>query len=92
MFTIIGIMLAGISIGYAMRFKRLSWIPRVITVFIWLLLFLLGVNVGANERIVKGLYSLGVDALIITLAAVIGSVLAAWGLWYLLYQKNKEKP
>lgn len=91
MFTIIGIMLAGIGIGYALRIKRLSWIQRVITVFIWLLLFLLGINVGANERIIQGLYSLGLDALIITLAAVIGSTLAAWGLWYLLYQRNREK-
>ena len=34
---------------------------------------------------------LGLEALIITLAAVTGSILCAWGLWYLLYIRNKGK-
>ena len=37
------------------------------------------------------LATLGVEALIITLAAVIGSTLFAWGLWYLLYIRNRGK-
>ena len=91
MFIIIGIMLTGILTGYLLRNKRLSWIHRAITLLIWTLLFLLGIDVGRNESIVRGLHTLGVEALIITVAAVIGSTLCAWGLWYLLYIRYKRK-
>lgn len=90
MFIIIGIMLTGILSGYLLRSKRLTWIHKIITLLIWTLLFLLGLDVGGNEAIVSGLHTLGLEALIITLAAVIGSILCAWGLWHLLYIRNKE--
>ena len=51
MFIIIGIMFAGMLLGFLLRKQRLSWIHKVITVFIWLLLFLLGIDVGSNQRI-----------------------------------------
>ena len=95
MFIIIGIMLTGMLLGYLLRSKRLTWIHTVITLLIWLLLFLLGIDVGGNEAIVKGLHAIGLEALVITAAAVTGSTLAAWGLWYLLhtrYQKKEAKP
>lgn len=91
MFIIIGIMLTGMLLGYLLRNKKLKWIHKIITLLIWALLFLLGIDVGGNEAIIKGLHTLGLEALIITLAAVVGSVLCAWGLWYLLYIRNKRK-
>lgn len=90
MFTIIGIMLTGMLIGYLLRSKRLLWIQKVITLLIWLLLFLLGIDVGGNGRIINSLDTIGAEAFVITLAAVAGSVLAAWGLWYLIYIRKKE--
>ena len=83
MFIIIGIMLTGMLLGFLLRNKRLSWIHKIITLLIWVLLFLLGIDVGGNEAIIKGLHTLGLEALIITLCA--------WGLWYLLYIRNKGK-
>lgn len=53
MFIIIGIMLTGMLLGYLLRSKRLTWIHKVITLLIWLLLFLLGIDVGGNEAIRK---------------------------------------
>lgn len=91
MFTIIGIMLTGMLLGYLLRSKRLTWIHKIITLLIWALLFLLGIDVGGNEAIIKGLPTLGLEAVFITLAAVIGSTLCAWGLWYLLYIRNRER-
>ena len=90
-FIIIGIMLTGMLFGFLLRNKRLSWIHKIITLLIWVLLFLLGIDVGGNEAIIKGLHTLGLEALIITLAAVTGSILCAWGLWYLLYIRNRGK-
>lgn len=75
MFIIIGIMLTGMLFGFLLRNKRLSWIHKIITLLIWVLLFLLGIDVGGNEAIIKGLHTLGLEALIITLAAVTGSIL-----------------
>ena len=91
MFIVIGIMLSGMLIGYLLRSKRLTWIHKIITFLIWLLLFLLGIDVGDNKAIMNGLHTLGLEALTITLAAVIGSTLLAWGLWYLLYIRNRNK-
>lgn len=91
MFIIIGIMLTGMLIGYLLRSKRLTWIHKIITFLIWTLLFLLGIDVGGNETIIKGLHTLGLEAAIITLTAVTGSTLCAWGLWHLLYIRNRGK-
>ncbi len=90
MFIIIGIMLTGMLTGYLLRHRKLSWIHRIITLLIWVLLFVLGLEVGYNETILKGLHTLGLDALVITLGAVIGSTLCAWGLWYLLYIRHRS--
>ena len=57
MFTIIGIMLTGMLVGYLLRSKRLLWIHKVITLLIWLLLFLLGIDVGGNETIIRNLHA-----------------------------------
>ena len=52
---------------------------------------LLGYLLRSNESIIKGLHTLGLEAIIITVAAVAGSTLCAWGLWYLLYKWNGGK-
>ena len=88
MFLVIGLMLSGILIGYLLRTRRFVKINQLITCLIWLLLFFLGVEVGGNERILNSLGTLGVEALLITLASVLGSCLAAWLLWYKLYKKG----
>ena len=64
MFIIIGIMLTGMLFGYLLRSKRLTWIHKIITFLIWVLLFLLGIDVGGNDIIVKGLHTLGLEALL----------------------------
>lgn len=91
MFIIIGIMLTGMLVGYFLRSKRLTGIHKIITFLIWVLLFLLGTDVGGNETIVKGLHTLGIEVAVITLAAVAGSILCAWALWYLLYIRYRRK-
>lgn len=91
MFIIIGLMLSGMLLGFLLRKQKLSGIHKVITVLIWLLLFLLGIEVGGNQEIINGLHTIGLEAIVITVAAVLGSVTAAWGLWYVLYKKNRKE-
>ena len=90
MFIIIGLMLTGMLLGYLLRRKNLCRIHNVITVLIWVLLFILGVEVGRNEQIIKGLHTIGIEAIILTLGGTLGSVIAAWTLWKALYKKKGE--
>lgn len=81
MLIIVSIMLCGIALGYLLRGKPMGAISKIITVLIWALLFLLGIEVGSNPKIIGGLQTLGVEALLLTIGGSIGSVLAAWALW-----------
>ena len=91
MFTVIGIMFAGIALGYLLRRESLPWINKAITALIWLLLFLLGIEVGHNEQIIRSLPTLGVEAFAIAFVCVLGSCLAAWGLWRYVNRRKEGK-
>lgn len=72
MFTVMLFMIAGVSLGIALRRRRLPRISAIVTVLVWLLLFLLGVEVGGNPRVVGSLGSLGVEALVLAVAGALG--------------------
>lgn len=76
MFTAIGLMLAGIALGFALRsFQWPELLGRAIPPTIMLMLFALGVAVGGNETLMTNLPVLGGKALILTIACVAGSLL-----------------
>ena len=81
MFTIIGLMLTGMLLGYLLRKRDLKKVHPIITLLIWLLLFILGIEVGSNEEIIRGLHTIGYEAVVLTLGGTLGSVIAAWALW-----------
>jgi uncharacterized membrane protein YbjE (DUF340 family) len=91
MFIVIGIMFAGIGIGYLMRRQSLTWINQAITALIWLLLFLLGIEVGHNEQIIRSLPTLGIEAFAIAIACTLSSCIAAWSLWKYVNKRNEKK-
>lgn len=71
------------------------WQGRIVTWLIWLLLFLLGIEVGSNEMIVRSLPTLGVEALLLSSAATLSCCVLAWILWRVLknntVQENAKK-
>lgn len=69
---------AGIAAGRMSRRIALPWLPRLVTVVIWILLALLGAEAGGNEAVVGGLATLGVQALTIAALSIAGSIAAAW--------------
>lgn len=91
MFVVISFMLAGIAVGYLLRHWKLRFIHGLILTLIWLLLFLLGLEVGTNETVVRQFGNLGFEALILASAATLGSVLAAWLLWVSFKRKSVGK-
>ncbi len=90
MLKIVMIMLCGIGTGYLLRNKKMSVIGRVITALIWVLLFLLGIEVGSNPRIINGLQTLGLEAILLTFGGSAGSVLFAWALWKMVNRKPTD--
>lgn len=81
MLTIIIIMASGIAIGRLLRNRSLRFLPRITNVLIWILLFLLGIEVGGDDRIVKGIASLGAEAVAVSVAGVAGCCLLTRLLW-----------
>lgn len=90
MLKIVLIMLCGVGVGYLLHGKKLSGMSHVITVLIWILLLLLGMEVGTNPRIVNGLQKLGLEALLLALGGSLGSMFLAWALWKFVEKGGKE--
>lgn len=80
-FLVVAVMLAGMAVGRLLRGRPLSRLSQTVTLLVWLLLFFLGIEVGINPRILSSLHTLGLQALWITLGAVLGSSFCAWLLW-----------
>lgn len=92
MFIVIGIMFGGIAVGYLLRnVQLLQRIGKPISYTILLLLFLLGISVGANPTIVENLGALGGQAFLLALAGTTGSVLAAWGVYNLFFKEKNPQ-
>ena len=84
-------MLCGIAIGYLLRNKNTRIVSRIITALIWLLLFLLGIEVGSNPRIVMGMQTLGIEALLLTIGGAVGTIIFSWLLWKYVSRKEASK-
>ena len=67
--------------GYLCRRMSLGWVGHVITALIWLLLFVLGLEVGANRRIMDSLVNLGGESLLVAAMCTLGSLITAKALW-----------
>ena len=90
MFIVILFIFLGIALGYVLRTRTKSdtgsktvntWTSRATTWLIWLLLFMLGIEVGSNEQIISSLPTLGMEALVLSSGATLGSCVLAWALW-----------
>jgi len=91
MFIVIACMIAGIITGYLFRVRKIHFIHRIILALIWLLLFLLGLEVGANEMVIRQFGNLGFEAFLLAFAGTLGSVIFAWFLWLIVRSKSTTK-
>lgn len=71
------ILIAGFGAGYLLRKKRpvIRLMDKATTWVVYLLLFLLGISVGLNDDIVHNFGEIGLQAVVISLASTVGSVL-----------------
>lgn len=89
MLKVVAIMLSGMAVGFLLRKRQLRLVPHAVTVLIWLLLFLLGIEVGSNPQVINGITSLGLEALWLSVAGMAGTLLFAWALWKWVSAKKK---
>ena len=91
MFTVIIIIALGIIVGYFLRnkSKTKSFIEKLTMVVIFALLFVLGVAIGNDKNIMNSLQTLGLQAMIIALGAIAGSVLLAWWAYIAIFKNRK---
>lgn len=87
--AIIGSLISGLVVGYIVKGRDMNKIGKIITILIWTLLFCLGVKVGTDETVVAKLPIIGMEAMLITVGAISGSIFFSWVLWRLLSKRNK---
>lgn len=90
MFRIILIMGCGLLTGWLLRRRNLRLLGTLISALIWLLLFLLGVEAGSDDRIVNGMASIGGRAAVISMAGVAGCCLLSSLLWRFSGSHSKQ--
>ena len=80
----------GIFIGWIFhaREKFLTLTGKLTNWAIYLLLFLLGLSVGTNDKILSNFDKIGWQAISLTVFAVIGSILMAWLTYNLFFKKR----
>lgn len=90
MFKVIAIMLAGVLIGFLFRSKQkfIQLSEKSIQIIIVLLLFFMGVGVGANSLIMNDLSEIGMKGLSLAFSAILGSVLLSALLYFFVFKKR----
>lgn len=93
MITVLIIMTAGIITGWILHHKNtfLKRISELTNWAIYLLLFLLGLSVGTDEKILNNFDKIGYISVLITVFAVAGSILVSWITYIFFFKKSKEQ-
>ena len=90
MFTAITIMFIGMLLGRLLRSTVKFSLSPYIMVVICLLLFVLGLEIGFNEKLLAEFAHIGTSAMVISTMAVVGSVVAA-GIFYRIIRRRDTK-
>ena len=89
MISIIATMLLGITVGFILRNNiKSTLINHLIFGVVLLLLFLMGLSIGTDNKLIRVLPSLGLQAIIISFFSTFGSIIAGWIIWIKLFKKK----
>lgn len=90
MIAILGFLIGGVLVGWLLRARRFTFLGRILSVVVLLLLFSLGIEIGSSPDVMQNLPSLGGSAVVIALFSILGSVLLAWLLYKYVTRKEKK--
>lgn len=92
MWIILILLLAGTLSGYA--FSRVSGFNRItdkVSLYtIYVLLFFMGLSVGTRKDVMKNLTSIGIDAFLISIFTISGSLITAFFLYRYIFRKDEK--
>lgn len=88
--VLVCLILGGVT-GYFIRNKKniLKHLEKITFLSVLSLLFLLGFSVGRNPAIIKNLHNLGLQALILSISAIIGSAIISLIVFKLFFRDVK---
>lgn len=93
MLVIILFLIIGVSLGLSA--SRISILlkmnERMLTLSVYLLLFMLSISIGADDLIVRNLDRIGWYAFFVIVGAVAVSTIVCWHLYKTLFKKYKPK-
>lgn len=82
-------MLLGITVGFILRNNiKSTLINHLIFGVVLLLLFLMGLSIGTDHKLISVLPSLGLQAIIISFFSTFGSIISGWIIWIKLFKKK----
>ena len=79
MFIILGLLGLGISVGY---------LCRHVPAFIFAMLFIFGITIGANQSLLNNIGEFGIQAAILAICGVLGSLVASFIAYKLFIKKG----
>lgn len=92
MFSILLFMLAGIALGYSFRHVVLFHkTEKTISLTILCLLFFFGLSIGANRSLISNFSSFGLQALLLAVAGLCGSLIMSWITYRLFFKRKEDK-
>ena len=92
MFYLIMTLILGACAGFAGRkLKVLSHTGKAVSVTVLAMLFFLGVETGSDEQVLENFSALGLQALILALSGIAGSVVFAAVLYRILLRNRRER-
>lgn len=92
MLSVILMLLAGVLVGFlCKKFKYIGLVGKLVSLTVFVMLFVLGVSIGANEDVVGNLGEVGLTAFVLAIAGIGGSVLFSTIVFKVFYKgKLKE--
>jgi len=93
MITVLVLMIVGMICGYLLKEKKkiLQISEKMTTAIIFILLFMLGIGVGLNKKVISSIDTIGWQATAITLGSILGSVIFAFITFKLFFTSKNEK-
>jgi len=93
MIVVLLFLTTGIISGYILKNRTniIKISDKLLTWSIYLLLFLLGISVGSNQKIISNFDKIGFQAIILSIAGVIGSIVIAFFVYKFFFLTKNEK-
>jgi len=90
--TVIVLFISGIIAGRFFRNRESSrrWIDILVTWAVYILLFLLGISVGINDKIINDFTKIGYTSVLLTIGAVAGSIILAKIVYISFFDRSSE--